>query len=112
MILKIHSNMDSGEWTLIDDVHRLTYDTTRITITLRQAESLHQALIDQEIPNLWPDTELLVLHSGWLVGTEVPPELVGQWATWFDSDGNGHAAFTDKPMWLMNDAGETIESLR
>ncbi len=108
MIIKIRSSFDSGEWTLFDDCHQVRYDTTRIVI--KPGVSVEEAI--QEATG-WHGTEtvLHVNHDTYLSGV-FDEAAIGQWACWFDSDGRGHAIFTDKPMWLMTDDGETIEPMR
>ncbi len=108
MLIKARSSSDSGEWVIFDDCHKVRYDTTRITIP--GGTSVEAAI--QEATG-WPNPDIClhVFHDQYDCG-DYTSDAVGQWACWFDSDGRGHVVFTDKPMWLMNDAGETIESMR
>ena len=107
MMIKLRTPTESGEWAIFDQCRDVLYDSTAITIPVDSDVSRSIKDIsgwDARVTHVFHDLDPVQNPEGdW--------GIVGRLIRWEAPDGS-HLMFTDTPdVYLMNDAGATVDRI-
>ncbi len=107
MMIKLRTSIETGEWAIFDQCRDVQYDSTAITVPGNT--DITKAI--KEISG-W-DARVTHLFYDYTLVQKNPeqPVIVGRLIRWEAPDGS-HLIFTDvSDVYLMNDAGATVDRI-